>query len=266
MFPPLRGIMPPNAPERGSPVLKLKVIACDVLKREIAFLSSRSVCFVDVTYLPQGLHATPDILRARLNEQIELANRGFPYDRYGAEPSYDYILLIYGLCDNSVAGLKSEKVPLVIPRAHDCITLLLGSRKRYGELFYGHPGIYWYSRGWIECSVQPGEERYIHTYASYVEQYGEDNADYLMEMEQGWFKSYNRAVFINWEELGNSGYYRDYTRACAEYLRWDYQELDGDPSLLEKMLNGVFDGEEVLVVPEHKTILPGYTGGILTCG
>ncbi|MDR0668486.1 MAG: DUF1638 domain-containing protein [Treponema sp.] len=247
-------------------MLKLKVIACDVLKREVAYLGSRSACVVDVTYLPQGLHATPDILRAKLAEQIELANRGYPYNHYGLEASYDYILLIYGLCDNSVVGLTSEKVPLVIPRAHDCITMLLGSRTRYDELFHGHPGIYWYSRGWIECSEQPGEERYIRTYASYVERYGEDNAEYLMEMEQGWFTSYNRAVFINWKELGNDEYYRNYTKSCAAYLRWDYQETDGDPSLLEKMLNGVFDGDDVLVVPERKTVVADYTGQILSHG
>ncbi|MDR2303293.1 MAG: DUF1638 domain-containing protein [Treponema sp.] len=246
-------------------MLKLKVIACDVLKREIAWLGSRSTCFVDVSYLPQGLHATPDILRTRLSDEIELANRGFPYNHYGRQPAYDYILLVYGLCDNSIVGLKSETVPLVVPRAHDCITLLLGSRKLYGEMFYGHPGIYWYSRGWIECSIQPGEERYTNTYSSYVERYGADNADYLMEMEQNWFKSYSRAVFINWKNLGNAGYYRNYTKTCAAYLRWDYQEVEGDPSLLKKMLNGIFDEDDVLIVPERKTINANYTGGIISC-
>jgi hypothetical protein len=245
-------------------MLKLKVLSCDVFKREIAYLSSRSKCFVDVTYLPQGLHATPDMLRARLNEQIEIANQGFPYNHYGLQPSYDYILLAYGLCENSIVGLKSEKVPMIVPRAHDCITMLLGSRKRYDEMFHGHSGIYWYSRGWIECSMQPSQERYTNTYKSYVEQYGEDNAEYLMEMEQGWFKSYNRATFIDWESLGNSEYYREYTKNCAQYLHWEYQEISGDPSLLEKMLNGVFDEGEVLIIPENKTIIPSYTEGIIT--
>jgi hypothetical protein len=244
-------------------MVKLKVIVCDVFKREVAYLGSLSKCFVDVTFLPQGLHATPDILRTKLNEQIEIANQGFPYNHYGQQPSYDYILVIYGLCDNSIVGLKSEKIPMVVPRAHDCITMLLGSRIRYDELFKGHPGIYWYSRGWIECSMQPGEERYVNTYNSYVEQYGEDNAEYLMEMEQGWFKAYNRAVFIDWAVLGNADHYREYTKKCADYLHWEYQEIAGNPSLLEKMLNGVFNDDEVLVVPEQKTITASYTEGII---
>jgi hypothetical protein len=99
-----------------------------------------------------------------------------------------------------------------------------------------------------------------------VEQYGEDNADYLMEMEQGWFTSYNQAVFIDWEDLGNSEYYREYSKTCAEYLHWDYREQRGDPSLLEKMLNGIFDPDEVLVIPAAKTIKPSYTEGIVSYG
>jgi hypothetical protein len=244
-------------------MLRLKVIACDVFKREISYLSSHSPCFVDVTYLPQGLHNTPDILRAKLKEEIQNANGKFPYDHFGLRPSYDYILLLYGLCENSIAGLQSERVPLVVPRAHDCITVLLGSRTHYDELFYGHPGIYWYSRGWIECSIQPGRERYEYTYKEYVDKYGEDNAEYLMEMEQSWFKNYNRAVFIDWDCLNNVEYYRNYTKNCVEYLHWDFVEIKGDPSLLEKMLCGTFDENEVLIVPQGKTISPSYTEGII---
>ena len=43
-------------------MLRLKIIACDVLNREISYLSSQSECFVDVTFLHQGLHCIPDKL------------------------------------------------------------------------------------------------------------------------------------------------------------------------------------------------------------
>jgi hypothetical protein len=247
-------------------MLKLKVIACDVMRRELAYLSSLSSCYVDVTYLSRDFHATPDKLRIALDEQIQAANKEFPYNRYGLRPSYDYIILVYGLCDNSIAGLKSERVPMIVPRAHDCITLLLGSRKRYDELFKEHPGTYWYSRGWIECSLQPGEERYIHVYREYVEKYGEDNAGYLMEMEQSWFKSYDQAVFIDWKCLGGGDYYRGYTKTCAEYLKWAFREVDGDFILLQKILNGIFDEEEVLVVPPGVVIEASHTETVIQCG
>jgi hypothetical protein len=244
-------------------MLKLKVIACDVLRREISYLASRSPCYVDVSFLSQGLHVTPDKLRVLLGEEIEKANQGFPYAHFGEKDYYDYIILAYGLCDNSVIGLSSSGSPLVVPRAHDCITLLLGSKDRYSELFNKSPGTYWYSRGWIECSLQPGETRYKKTRDSYVEKFGEDNADYLMEMEQGWFKSYQRAFFIDWEGLGNSEYYRAYTKKCAEYLKWKYDETQGSMLLMEKILSGIFDEEEVQIVPPGSLIAASFDDTII---
>jgi hypothetical protein len=244
-------------------MLKLKVIACDVLRRELSFLTSRSRCYIDTVFLSQGLHATPDKLRAMLGEEIEKAEEGIPYEHFGDKKYYDYLILAYGLCDNSVAGLRSKTLPLVVPRAHDCVTLLLGSKERYTELFAKHRGIYWYSRGWIERSLQPGKERYEGAYKEYVEKYGEDNADYLMEMEQGWFKSYENAFFIDWPALGNSEIYRQYTKDCADYLKWNYKEAEGEMALMEKMLNGVFDEDEVLLVPPGRTIRASYDEGVL---
>jgi hypothetical protein len=198
-----------------------------------------------------------------LSEEIEKAGEDQVY-RQGSE-GYDYIILAYGLCDNSIAGIKSGGIPLAVPRAHDCITLLLGSKERYARLFSEVSGTYWYSRGWIERSLQPGKVRYEKTYQSYVDTYGEDNAEYLMEMEQGWFKKYSRAFFIDWDALGNSGYYREYTKECADFLKWAYREEQGSPALMEKMLRGQFDEDEVLVVPPGKTIRPSYSEGIIRC-
>jgi hypothetical protein len=247
-------------------MLKLKVISCDVLRREISYLTGLSPCFVDTVFLPQGLHESPDKLRAMLAEEIEKANQEFPQRLYEKHDYYDYIILAYGLCDNAVAGLTSSRVPLAIPRAHDCITLLLGSREKYSRLSAEHPGTFWYSRGWIERSLQPGKERYERAYESYVEKYGEDNAGYLMEMEQGWFKSYSKAFFIDWKDLGNSEFYRAYTKESADYLKWSYEEAPGDPSLLAKMLRGEFDENEVLLVEPGKTVSPSYNEGIIRCG
>jgi hypothetical protein len=244
-------------------MLRLKVIACDVLRREISYLASRSPCYVDTTFLPQGLHENPDKLRAFLTEEIEKANGNFPYQMFEKKVSYDYIILAYGLCDNSIVGLKSLDVPLAVPKAHDCITLILGSKERYTELFDKYPGTYWYSRGWIERSLHPSKDRYETTDKSYVEKSGEDNAEYLMEMEQGWFKSYSRAFFIDWECLGNSDIYRSYTKECADYLKWNFEEEKGSPSLLEKMLKGEFNESEVLIVQPGKSIAPSFDTEII---
>lgn len=249
--------------------MHIKVIACDVLNREISMLSSQSRHFVDVRFLPQGLHNEPDKLRRALQDEIDAANRGYKLN-YLEKASmkdfnlfgYDFIVLGYGLCSNGIVGLTSEKIPIVIPRAHDCITLLLGSKERYKEYFDSHRGVYWYSAGWIERTLQPGEERYRRIYDRYVEMYGKDNADYLMQMEQGWFKEYNYATYIDWG-FPRSDFYRRYTRECAEFLGWHYDELPGDRVLLEKLLNGEFNEDKVLVVHPGKTVCASFDDSII---
>jgi hypothetical protein len=247
---------------------KLKVIACDVLRREVSYLAACSKCYVDTLFLPQGLHEFPDKLHSMLAEEIEKANQ--PFDKTGTsryfehkEEYYDYIVLGYGLCDNAIVGLSSAHIPLAVPRGHDCMTLILGSRKRYQELFEQCGGTYWYTRGWIERALQPGKERYERTYKAYADKFGEDNAKYLMDMEQGWFTKYSRALFVDWPVLGNSDRYRQYTKECAKYLKWNFQEEEGSPALLENIINGVFNDDEVQVVPPGRAIAASYEGEII---
>ena len=131
---------------------RLQLIACKVLQREAYFCAARSKNVVDVVLMPQGLHNEPDRLRSEVQKALERTHD--IQDR-----PYDASLLGYGLCSNGIVGLGAE-IPIVIPRAHDCITLLLGSKERYQEYFDSHRGVYWYSPGWIESGKQPGKERY----------------------------------------------------------------------------------------------------------
>ncbi len=239
--------------------LKLKIIACDVMNREISLLVASSPHYCDVQYLPQGLHNTPDILREEVAEAIrKTEEKGYPYDHMGTKAPYDAILLMYGLCSNGLAGIRCLKTPLVLPRAHDCITLLLGSKERYRKLFDENPGTYWYSSGWMERGWMPSEEKHRYMLEQYTEYYGEDNAEYLMEMEQNWIKEYKQALWIAWPELGGSEWGREETRKAASFLHWAYREVEGDKGLMARMIGGVFRDDEVLVLHEGETIVPSH--------
>ena len=244
-------------------MLKLKVIACDVLNREISYLGSKSCCQIDIVFLHQGLHDTPDKLREMIQQEIDKTNRGFPYNYYNTAPSYDYILLGYGLCSNGTVGLTSSRIPIVIPRGHDCITLLLGSKQIYNKHFNENPGTYWFSSGWIERGWQPSEKKYSVLFKEYLEKYGEDNAEYLMNMEQGWMKEYKNAALIHWNSLSNLDYYSLFTKSSADFLGWNYLQFKGDEGLLERMMNGEFNLEEVLIVPPGKKTLQSYNDDII---
>ncbi|MGB2808970.1 MAG: DUF1638 domain-containing protein, partial [Sedimentisphaerales bacterium] len=147
----------------------------------------------------------------------------------------------------------SAKIPIVAPRGHDCITLLLGSKDKYQEYFDSHRGVYWYSAGWIESGKQPSKERYEKMLKEYKEKYGDDNAQYLMDVEQKWIKEYDWATYIDWG-LTDSNEYKNYTKRCAEFLHWNYDELKGNPVLMQKLVDGDWHNSDFLVVKPGRKI------------
>jgi len=219
--------------------MRFQFIVCKVMQREAYFCSARSKNLVDVVLMEQGLHDQPDRLRAEVQKALETT-----IDIQGR--AYDATLLGYGLCSNGIVGLSAE-IPIVVPRGHDCITLLLGSKEKYKEYFDSHRGVYWYSPGWIESGKQPSKERYERLLEEYKQKYGDDNAQYLMEVEQTWIKEYNWATYIDWG-LADSEPYRQYTKTCAEFLNWDYDELRGDAGLMQRMVDGEWSDDEFLIV------------------
>jgi len=230
------------------------LIACHVLWRELCHFASLSPHVFTVNFVKQGLHNTPELLKVQLQKAVD-----------EAPEECDAVLLGYGLCSNGAAGVVARTKPLVIPRAHDCITFFLGSKERYREYFDAHPGTYWYTPGWIECSLQPGLDRYHFLRRDYAEKYGEDNADYLMEMEQGWMKEYSNAAYI---DLGFSDTlrFREYTRECARWLGWKTEELQGDSGLIQAFVGGEWDPDRFLIVEPGQTIVASHDEAVVKAG
>lgn len=243
--------------------MNLKLIACRVLFREISSLVWSSEHLIDVTWLQQGFHNTPDLLRTTLQAEIDAVESG--QDPHTVDVSHtpiDAILIGYGLCSNGILGVRSKKYPLVIPRGHDCITLLLGSKEKYREYFDSHHGVYWYTKGWIENSIMPGQDRYNLIRNQYVAQYGEENADYLMEMEQGWFQEYEWATFIDWPRFNNEKE-KTYARECAQFLGWNFDVQPGNHTLLSDFLNGNWDDGRFLIVPPGYEVMATYDDRVI---
>lgn len=252
-------------------VMHLKVIACNVLRREIFACAARSPHQVDVVILPQGLHDQPDLLRQSIQRAIDAPLVLHPRshgtsDLVAAERPYDAVLLGYALCSNGAAGLLARQCPVVIPRAHDCLTLLLGARQRYQDYFDKYPGTYWYSSGWIETCLVPGRLRYDQELACYTEKYGADNARYLMEMQAEWLRNYRRAAYIDWGFPSRASD-KALTRRCAAELKWEYDELPGDAGLLQRLVDGVWRDDDFLVLQPGEQSLADPAGSqILKAG
>ena len=114
--------------------MRITVIACQVLYRQISFLSAQSKNSIHTVYLPQGLHNTPQLLKELLQKHIDEES----FSSFQPEA----IVLGYGLCSNGAVGITAKNVPLVIARTDDCIGLFLGSQKRYLSYFNHYKGIY----------------------------------------------------------------------------------------------------------------------------
>ena len=138
-----------------------------------------------------------------------------------------------------------------------------GSKEHYRSYFDSHPGTYWYSPGWIDTGTQPGKERYERVYQEYLDKYGEENAEYLMEMDQGWFREYSNAAYV---DLGffDAAEYKEYSKTCAQWLKWSYEEIKGDKELMTRFLNGKWDSEKFLVVEPGNKIVASNDERVLT--
>lgn len=224
---------------------KTVVITCSVLEDEIGHYRQGMEHILHVELMEQGLHNEPKNLRRQLQEKIT--------EIEGRFSEVEAIVLGYGLCSKGTEELVAKHCKIVIARAHDCITLLLGSKERYAEYLAKHPGSYWYSPGWNRHHTPPGKERYEKLHREYVEKYGQDNAEFLMESEQHWFSTYDRATYVELQ-AGVTKEDIQYTKDCAKWLNWKFDHQKGDPALLLDLLAGNWDEERFLVIEPGKTI------------
>ena len=106
---------------------------------------------IDLKLVQQGLHDVGEPkMSASLQEELDAVDQA----------QYDAILLGYGLCNNGIRNLRAS-IPIVVPRAHDCITLLAWIQRKIPHLLQRAPGrllpLHRLARAFSEQHVQPGQ-------------------------------------------------------------------------------------------------------------
>ncbi len=240
---------------------RLHAIACDILARPVYLCAARSPHVVDVTLFRRGLHDDPPDLRSQLQGAID-----------ATPPGYDAVVLGYGLCGGATAGIEARDVPVVLPRAHDCITLFLGGRERYdAETREG--ATYWYVADQLERLdgnrsgpagagfASDTEEELAAVRAEYVEKYGEDNADYLMEVMGAWRAHYSRGAFVAMG-VGDDDAAAAVAREQADRRGWAFERVEGSLVLLRRLIDGDWN-DEVLVLQPGERLAMSYDDGVV---
>jgi len=217
-----------------------------VFAREACIAVARSRNVIDVEFLPLGEHARPDRLRSSIQQRIDDADKH----------RYDAVLLLYGLCGNAGVGIVARNTRIVMPRAHDCATILLGSRLRFREIFGERPSTPFSSSGYMErgdyylrTDSDGTTLRYGDEYAALVEQYGEDNAAYIWQtlhptaLESGC----SEVVFIEIEETRALGHEQRF-RAKALQEGRKCTTVQGSLRLIDALCGGDWNSDDFVVI------------------
>lgn len=221
------------------------LLACDVFSEEVAALLGPTPSAVKaVVWLEMGLHDHPD--RLRLEIQASLS-------RIEQDPEIGTVLLGYGLCGRGLAGVRAQRAALVLPRAHDCISILLGGTAAHEAVLREEPGTYFYSPGWIRNRRVPGPDREAYLRSVYEPKYPDDPdmVQDLIDADREAFSHQRRAAYV---DLTANAAAEAYCRRCAEHLNWEYRRLKGDASQLQDLLFGPWDDARFLNVPPGQAI------------
>ena len=238
--------------------MRLRVIACEVLFREICDAAAHSPHQVDVEFLEKGLH---DYGAAAMRKELQ-----FRID--GSDPvKYDAVVLGYALCGNGLHGLKAARLKLVAPRAHDCIALLMGSRRNYEQYFVDNPGTFFRSTGWLERGKELAPLAQVRTglgtnLQALIDKYGVDNGTYLFTELNKYQQAYRRMVYIE-TGLEPDGRFEVEAKGEADQRGWDYAKMTGDLRLIRMLVNGDWDPAEFLVAEPGQRIVARYDEGII---
>ncbi len=235
--------------------LRLHVIACPVFQRELELLAASARTSVTFRHLEMGLHeGAAENLRAALQNAIDTVPAG----------QCDAIAIGYGLCNRGVIGLQARVAPVVIPRAHDCIGMLLGGSRCYLAQLEAQPGTYFQSAGWLENSPANDEIRRQNftfgpdsnvTREKLVEKYGEENATYLLEAFQNFTQHYERLAFID-TPVPEAKKWEAAARELAQKRGWKFEKLPGDLGWLKRLLDADWNEREYLKLdPGERVVL-----------
>jgi len=243
--------------------MRLKAIICQVFTREMQHAAARSPHSLEVETLTMGLHDLGASMRSLLQERIDASDH----------EGYDAILLGYALCGRGTEGLRAGATQLVLPRAHDCIGVLMGSRQRYLAYFQDHPGVYYRSPGWIEFQkagqrLEPAGDATQKTLGErrsreeLIAKYGEENGAFLYEQFTAYRRKYAGLTYIA-TGVATDELCRNQARAEAEKEHWFFEQMQGSLRILEQLVNGDWNPDDFLVVAPGASVRATFDARII---
>jgi hypothetical protein len=206
-------------------------MACRTVEDELRLAMAQGGVDFPVLFQDAGLHIWPDKLRATIQRDLDRIE------------NVDTVLMGYGFCGKGLVGIKSDRFKIVVPRVHDCISLLLGSAAE--QLKYGND-IYFVTKGWLGHDLSLARE-FDHS----VARYGEQRAIRVLKRSM---QNYTHLTAID------TGAYdveaiKPTIKTVAEKLDWKLETVPGSLRLFHKLLHGPWDEEFVVLEPGQEITL-----------
>lgn len=172
--------------------MRIGIVACDILKGEIEFLTKDDPDFVLRKYIEFALHENPENMREVI---IKTVNE--------LEGQVDAILLGYATCQ-SLQNISSElRIPTVVLPGADCIDALLGAEE-YAREKKVCTGTWFSTPGWAKEGINGlVKEMHLDSMEGY-------DPSFFLDML---FASYQRCLHID-TGIGDN---EEYTRMSKEF-------------------------------------------------
>lgn len=207
-----------------------KMVCCEVFRELIESITLPSD--LEVSYLERHLHRVPKRLHAEV-QQVLLQEKG-----------YEEIVLGYGLCGNGLNQISGCDCPLIMPRVHDCIPVLYGSKEAYEAMHREKPKTFYYSCGMDFFTTED--------YIASLEKFG---AKETKAIYQWMFAGYERILFIHIDHPNNAAKLTE-AQKLAAFLELPCDEVTGSTAYLQQLLWGPWQDEALfLKVPPQGEIL-----------
>ena len=176
--------------------MKIGILACDILKPEIEFLTKDDPDFTERKYLEFALHEWPEHMKEVILQEAKYF-----------EGIVDVLFLGYGVC-NSLDRITEEiKIPAVMLKGCDCIEAILGPDEYKAEKSIC-TGTWFNTPGWaMEGTNGLIKEMHLDEIEGFEPEFFFDII----------FDSYQRTLFLD-TGVGDSEHYMELSKKFADEL------------------------------------------------
>lgn len=245
--------------------MRLKVLACETMFREIYLAAAGSEHICDIMFLPRDCHDDLALMKRMLQREVERTNEPSEVNLDEGvkcpvcmNTRYDAVILAMGLCGNTTLGLRAKNAPLVLPRVHDCHGLLLGGNERY---LAEEKKTVFYHQGAVEtlgAALVDGVPKRLglgRELEEYIDKFGEENGRYIYDMEYSFAKYNERAIFLHHDpDSPAAERCRGDVAGYISRFGWKLEQAKVDMELIYRLLGGEWDEENFIVAPVGESI------------